>query len=67
MNGPLTRVLLRYGVGALVTHGLLSGSLGHMISNDPDVAMLAEVLVGGVVSFIVEGYYVLAKKYGWPT
>lgn len=67
MNGPLTRVLLRYGVGVLMAHGYLSGSLGHMVSNDPDVAMLAEMLVGGAISLFVEGYYVLAKKYGWPT
>ena len=67
MNGAVTRILLRYGVGYLIAHGVLSGSFGHMVSNDPDVAMAAEVIVGLVFGAISEGYYVLAKKYGWPT
>ncbi len=67
MNGAFVRIALRYGVGALVAHGILSGSLGNIISTDPDVAMLAEVIVGGLLGAISEGYYALAKKYGWPT
>lgn len=67
MNGAFARIVLRYGVGALVAHGILSGSLGHVISNDPDVAMFAEVIAGGIFGLVSEGYYLLAKKCGWPT
>ena len=63
MTGPLTRILLRYGAGALVAWGVLSPDLGGALAVDPDVLALAGIAVG----FAVEGYYWLAKRQGWAT
>lgn len=61
------RILLRYAVGALVIKGVLSADLGDLIAGDPNIVAFVEIAVGAVVAAIVERYYVLAKKHGWPT
>ena len=61
------RILLRYAVGFLIAKGLLSADLGNALEGDPNVIAFIEIGVGAVIATIVERYYVLAKKYGWPT
>ena len=63
MTGPLARIVLRYGVGALVTYGLMSSGTAFKIINDPDIALV----IGGVLGIATEGFYWLAKRKGWAT
>lgn len=67
MTGPIARILLRVLVGFLVGKALLTPEDGNLISNDPDVAMIMELAVGGLVWAATEGWYWLAKKLGWAT
>jgi len=61
------RILLRYAVGALVVKGLLAADLGDALAGDPNIVAFIEVGVGAIIAAVVERYYALAKKYGWPT
>jgi hypothetical protein len=56
---------LRYLAGFLVTKGLIAPDLGDMITHDPDVAAGLQVVAGGAVAAIAEGWYFLAHKFGW--
>ncbi len=61
MIGPISRILLRYLAGFLVLKAVLPEDVGNMISTDPDlVAVVGALIAGGV-----EGFYMLARKYGW--
>lgn len=61
MIGPLSRIALRYIVGALVAYGLISPDSADMIAFDPDLALL----IGAVMGAVVEGAYAVAKRLGW--
>jgi hypothetical protein len=61
MTGPIARILLRYGAMALIMHGFMSEDVGNSIAADPDIQML----LGGGLAAITEGFYVLAHKLGW--
>lgn len=58
---PLVRILLRYGASFLVAKGWFTADDAASFVTDPDV----EMLVGAAVVALVEGWYVLARKYGW--
>jgi len=60
MNAPLARILLRYLVGGAIFG---SAEIGHRLATDPDIVLLAAVLIGAAV----EGFYALAKRRGWAT
>lgn len=59
MTPATVRILLRYGVGALVGR-----ELGEVLAGDADVVLVC-VTVGTFV--VAEGWYFLAKRYGWRT
>lgn len=61
--GPLIRIGLRYLSGYLVAKGILGA--GYDLSADAEVVSIAEVAVGAVIAAGTEGYYALAKRYGW--
>lgn len=63
----LARILLRYGAGALVAWGLLTADLGAMLSTDPEVITYTQFAIGVVAAGVAEGWYWLAKKFGWGT
>ncbi len=65
--GPLIRIISRYGIGWLVGAGIISTDLGSLISADPDVQLAVEIAVGGIASAAVEGWYWLARRFGWRT
>lgn len=65
--GVLTRILLRYIAMLLVAKGFFSPELGDLFASDPDILMAAQVASGAVVAAAVEGWYYLAKRFGWPT
>lgn len=58
--GPLSRVLLRYAGGALMAKA------GFTIDiNDPDLMTIAEFGLGFGISAATEGWWFLARRYGW--
>jgi hypothetical protein len=67
MNGAFARIALRYLAGILVTRGLLSASDSDFITTDPDISMLVEAGAGLAIGAAVEGWYWLAKRFGWRT
>lgn len=60
--GPYVRIILRYGVGAVVGY-----EVGSQLAADPDVIAVSTAVAAAVVGFITEGFYALAKKWGWAT
>ena len=58
---PLIRILLRYVAMALVTRGLISDEAGATLATDPDV----QLVVGALIGFATEAWYVLARRLGW--
>ena len=67
MTGALARIALRYLAGLLFAKGLLSATDSDFIANDPDIMMLVEAGAGLALGAAVEGWYWLAKRFGWPT
>ena len=63
MSAILARLAARYLAGFLVAYGLIDHETGQQIALDPDVALaLGMVLAAGA-----EGFYALAKRFGWDT
>lgn len=60
LAGPLARVLLRYFGGSLMTYAGIKIDI-----TDPDIATLVVFLVGALFSAVSEGWWYLARKYGW--
>lgn len=61
--GAFARILARYGIGYLIAKGL---PLDGMV-DDPDVIFLVEGGLTLAFAGVVEGWYYLAKRYGWTT
>lgn len=62
MLGPIVRIVLRYGVGAII-----GWEAANSLAADPDVVALATAGASIAVGIAVEGYYALARRFGWPT
>lgn len=60
--GPFVRIALRYGVG-----GIIGFEVGNQLAADPDVIAVATVAATATVGFATEGFYLLARKFGWRT
>ena len=60
--GPLVRILLRYGVG-----GIIGYEVGARLASDADVVAVATVAATAAVGAATEGFYFLAKRWGWRT
>lgn len=58
--GPYVRIILRYGVGAVIGY-----QLGDQLSNDPDVVTVATVAATAAVGVATEFAYHLARRFGW--
>lgn len=67
MSGVLARILLRYIAAALVAKGFLSDDLGASISGDTDMLSAVSLGLGAVIGAATEGWYWLAKRFGWST
>lgn len=65
--GPVARIVVRYGAGALVALGIFGAVSEKQIASDPDLIWLAEILIGLVASGATEAWYYLARKFGWQT
>lgn len=62
INGAIARIILRYGVGALA-----GWAIGNELADDPDIAAIVTVGVSVAMGTAIEGWYWLAKRYGWRT
>lgn len=60
--GPLIRIILRYGVGAIIGYGV-----GTQLASDPDVVAVATVAAASIAGAVTEYFYIIAKKFGWRT
>jgi hypothetical protein len=60
--GPYVRIALRYGVGAVIGY-----EVGNQLAADPDVIAVATAASAAVVGFLTEGFYALARTWGWAT
>jgi hypothetical protein len=63
MSAVLARIALRYAAAALITRGLLAPEDGAMLTDDPDLQMLA----GAGLATLAEGWRIVAKRMGWAT
>lgn len=66
MTATIIRIVLRYAAAFLVAKGLIDPSLGG-ISTDPDVIASVEAVIGLIMAGIAEGWFILAKRFGWKT
>lgn len=66
MIGVVSRILLRVLAGIMIGYGLPSDWV-DALTRDPDALMTAEVVVGGALWAVTEGFYYLAKRFGWQT
>ena len=59
---PLVRIFLRWAGGYLIAKGFTNdpNALG-----DPELIRTLCFLAAGVCGLVSEGWYVLARKYGW--
>lgn len=60
--GPYVRIILRYGVGAVLGY-----QVGAQLAADPDVIAVATAVAAAAVGVVTEGAYALAKRLGWRT
>ncbi len=60
--GPFIRILLRYGVGAVIGF-----EVGNQLAADPDILAVITVVITAVIGCITEAFYMLAKHLGWRT
>ncbi|WP_421912719.1 hypothetical protein [Mesorhizobium sp.] len=65
MTSVIVRIALRYFAGILVARGLLSADDGGTFSADPDIQMIVETGAGLAIGGITEGWYWMARKFGW--
>jgi len=60
---PVSRIILRYGSGALVSIGLLQPDVAAAVGADPDLP----VVVGMMIAVGTEVGYTIAKRRGGAT
>ncbi|MGR3495238.1 hypothetical protein [Citreimonas sp.] len=56
MNGAIARILIRYGVGAVI--GIKAG---EALAGNPDVVLVVAAVVGAATEYA----YRVAKRKGW--
>jgi hypothetical protein len=63
MIAVYARLIARYLAGALLAYGMIDAETSQHIALDPDVALV----LSAVLTAATEGFYKLARKYGWAT
>ena len=64
--GVFVRIILRVLAGIMIGWGLPQDWATEIV-NDPEVLVTAEAVVGSVIWGGTEVYYMLARRWGWPT
>lgn len=65
--GPLIRIVARVAAGFLIGRGWVGLDTVDQIFNDPASDAAFEIIAGGAVWTVTEGFYALAKRWGWRT
>lgn len=60
--GPFIRIILRYGVGAIIGY-----EVGTQLAADPDLVAVVTVAAASLAGSVTEYFYIIAKKFGWRT
>lgn len=60
--GPFIRIVLRYGVGAIIGY-----EVGDHLAADQDIIAFATAATAAIAGAATEGFYLLAKRLGWRT
>jgi hypothetical protein len=61
------RIILRYLAGFLVYKGLFSPDMGDTFAADPDIMAWTQLALAAALAAVSEGWYWLARKFGWAT
>ena len=61
---PIVRILLRYLAGFLIKKGILGANDQGML-NDPELVQSICCALAALCAAISEGWWLLARKYGW--
>ncbi len=67
MTSLVARIVLRYVIGMLVAYALITNEIGEEFTRDPELAAVIEAGIGAVCAGIVEGWTLLARRWGWKT
>ncbi len=62
---PIIRILLRYVTLPLLAAGLILPEEQQALIGDPQIVGWVSTALGTVAPIIAEGWYVLAKRWGW--
>ena len=65
MIAPVSRIVLRYVAGYLIAKGLIDADLGRQLAGDPDALAVVQIGVGVAAGALSEGWYWLARRFGW--
>jgi hypothetical protein len=65
MTAPIARIILRYVVGILVARAIFTNEDGNALISDPEIAQMVELGVGVAIGAVTEGWYALARRWGW--
>ena len=63
--GPIIRIFLRYTTFPLLYFGLINPNEAADIIADPQIAQWVSLGAGIASPFLAEGWYWLARKWGW--
>lgn len=63
--GPVVRIFLRYATAPLLYYGLINSNEASDLIADPQIAQWVSLAAGAVAPMIAEGWYALAKRWGW--
>ena len=65
MTSVIVRICIRYAAGALVIKGFIPEQIGNQIAADADILNVLEVVTGIGLGALAEGWYWLARRFGW--
>lgn len=60
MIGPLARIIIRYGLGAIA-----GASIADVVLKDVDLMNIFGMVIAAIGSWGVERLYAIAKRRGW--
>lgn len=61
------RLLMRYIAGSLLAKGLIDAAMAHQLATDQEVIAALQIIIAFAFGAVAEGWYYLAKKFGWRT
>lgn len=65
--GALARIILRYAITWALAKGFIVPEVADMINADPEILSYLEAALMALSFAVIEGWYYLAKRWGWST